>query len=437
MVDNIRRNRAYGIRNALQKLDTLPIVAQRDPSNTDFRYPIGQHWINQTNNSAYILTSITASLPNWEILGSSGSSTISLYIVAPDGSTDYPTIQSALDAANAAGIPATVVVRAGNYTENLTLYSLIDIQGNINTGVFIIGTHTPPLGGRIKIENCTLSDGTNILSSIAAGSTAITIENCIFNITAGVALDLTSWTGDINVFNCTTIGANDGFINTSAGAAPINVINSRVGTSAGTFNIGGGNIIFRNSDFRCAGTFGGLVIATIDFCELGGTISTTIDAEITIANSTFITGAATAISHGSTRAMRLSELVINTSNPAITGAGTGIITIGSITFENNNTIAAGLTLSNLPKLAISGLKMPELPAASAPFGLAILVAGTVTVNTTVVVPNSKIFLTSNTTGAAPGFLHVSGIAAGVSFTITSSNGADTSVVAWLIINNAN
>lgn len=65
-------------------------------------------------------------------------------------------------------------------------------------------------------------------------------------------------------------------------------------------------------------------------------------------------------------------------------------------------------------------------------GSATLVAGTVTVNTTKVTANSRIFLTAQTSGAAAGALRVSARVAGTSFTITSTSGTDTSLVAWEI-----
>jgi hypothetical protein len=70
---------------------------------------------------------------------------------------------------------------------------------------------------------------------------------------------------------------------------------------------------------------------------------------------------------------------------------------------------------------------------NAKMGSATLVAGTVTVNTSAVFTNSRIFLDIQTPGGTPGFLRVSARSSGTSFTILSSSGTDTSVVAWLII----
>lgn len=78
----------------------------------------------------------------------------------------------------------------------------------------------------------------------------------------------------------------------------------------------------------------------------------------------------------------------------------------------------------------SGLRVKE--GSNAKQGTATLVAGSVTVSNTSVTANSRIFLTSQVDGGTPGFLRVSARSAGVSFTITSSSGTDTSTVAYQI-----
>lgn len=79
----------------------------------------------------------------------------------------------------------------------------------------------------------------------------------------------------------------------------------------------------------------------------------------------------------------------------------------------------------------SGLKIKE--GANARMGTATLAAGTVTVNNTSVTANTRIFLTVQNVGGTQGFLSVSSIVPGTSFTITSASGTDTSTVAWLLI----
>lgn len=68
-------------------------------------------------------------------------------------------------------------------------------------------------------------------------------------------------------------------------------------------------------------------------------------------------------------------------------------------------------------------------------GVATLVAGTVTVSTTKAVTGVRIFLSRFTNGGTLGILSYT-IATGTSFTITSNNILDTSVVNWLIISQA-
>ncbi len=97
-------------------------------------------------------------------------------------------------------------------------------------------------------------------------------------------------------------------------------------------------------------------------------------------------------------------------------------------------IAAGVATLTGADLDIAtagrGLRVAE--GANAKQGLATLVAGTVVVATTAVTANSRIQLTVQETGVFAGNVRVSARAAGVSFTILSSNAADTAQVAWEI-----
>jgi len=77
------------------------------------------------------------------------------------------------------------------------------------------------------------------------------------------------------------------------------------------------------------------------------------------------------------------------------------------------------------------LKVKE--GTNAKMGLATLAAGTVTVSTTAVTANTRIFLTAQATGGTAGALRISARTAGTSFTITSTSGTDTSTVAWMLV----
>lgn len=88
--------------------------------------------------------------------------------------------------------------------------------------------------------------------------------------------------------------------------------------------------------------------------------------------------------------------------------------------------ASGLSVTKLG----AGLNVKE--GSNAKQGLVTLVAGTLVVANTSVTANSRIFLTSQSVGGTQGFLTISARTAATSFTILSSNVADTSTVAYQI-----
>ena len=78
-----------------------------------------------------------------------------------------------------------------------------------------------------------------------------------------------------------------------------------------------------------------------------------------------------------------------------------------------------------------GLKIKE--GSNAKMGQSILVAGTVTVLTTAVTANSRIFLTVAIPGGTQGFLSIGTITAATSFVINSTDILETSTVNWMIV----
>lgn len=109
----------------------------------------------------------------------------------------------------------------------------------------------------------------------------------------------------------------------------------------------------------------------------------------------------------------------------------GEVLIGTSTINQKLTLDGG---SIAIVTAGHGLRVKE--GSNAKMGIATLVAGAVTVSTTAVTATSRIFLTSQVDGGTPGFVRVSSRTAATSFVITSSNGADTSDIAWIIVDPA-
>jgi hypothetical protein len=111
------------------------------------------------------------------------------------------------------------------------------------------------------------------------------------------------------------------------------------------------------------------------------------------------------------------------------GPGTGA---RDVTLARNAANRLDLSTADL-RIATIGRGLEVAEGSNAKMGLSTLVAGTVTVSTTAVAANSRIFLTAQSTGGTPGALRVSARTAGTSFTITSTSGTDTSTVAWQIV----
>lgn len=336
-----------------ETLNPLPIIANRIPIASDINYPIGQVWIVSATHQSYILTQVAANLAHWDAitLNSAGVAPISLYIVDALGGTGYTTIQSAINAANTAGVPATIYVRPGTYTENLTLRSLIDIVGAVGVGdtgaCTIIGKHTPPAAGAITLRNLYLQSATHIFDSAAAGTTEIILMDDFVAVTNGYTFNLPNWTGTLVAFDVGQGGTNNGEINNTGGAT-IFYTNVTAGQGAGNSAIISGAFEIYNVVFNCPISIQGAATGTI----AGGswfhrTITTAATATVSIANSYISTGATAAISHGSANALSLSNVSISTSNnPAIAGAGAGAITLSGVEFTDGSNLAATLTLSS-------------------------------------------------------------------------------------------
>lgn len=147
------------------------------------------------------------------------------------------------------------------------------------------------------------------------------------------------------------------------------------------------------------------------------------------------------------------DFTINTSftsdgtHPSVTGAkymanfisqtyGAMPYTLSKVSKDSTGVKAWNMKLNPAGKVAVNKLDIDKSSGSDAVIGTATLVGGTITVNTTAVTANSKIFISRNTTGGTLGHLSVptASITAGTSFVINSSSGTETSTVNWWIVN---
>lgn len=136
----------------------------------------------------------------------------------------------------------------------------------------------------------------------------------------------------------------------------------------------------------------------------------------------------------------------NFAGKAVTGTAgallrcktTGVqVDVGSAFIDKNEgDMAYNTNASSAPFVVgpavCDGTRWRSIRTGAVKTGTATLVAGTVTVSDTSITANSVIRLGGKTIGGTPGALYVSARSAGASFDITSTNGADTSVVQYWI-----
>jgi hypothetical protein len=264
----------------------------------------------------------------------------SKYIVsAVAGDSPFTTIQAAINAANAAGGNATVYIRTGSYTENLTLYSTVHLEGVESTTVTITGIHTPPNAGTVNITRIGFVSGTDVLNSAAAGAATIKFTRCSFSITNGYICNLANWTGAILFKYCNEgTSTTDGVIS-NTGGSQVDIINSTLGYGTGKALTTNGTLTLFNVKLGCPLTLAGSAVSLIDGgSDLLGAVTVSATADLTVNNSYISTGAATALTTTSTIPIKLSNVGINTSN-AVAIAGTGTVNFNSVTFADSKALA--------------------------------------------------------------------------------------------------
>jgi hypothetical protein len=275
------------------------------------------------------------------------------YVVTGTEPGPFPTIQSALNFVNGQGETTTILVRPGTYTENLTLYTNINIQGSDEGQVIIIGTHTPPAAGSISITNVKLQSATHALSSAVAGTTAITIKECLFNLTNGYVFNLVNWTGALAIDDCADISTSNHII-TNAGGSALNITDSAIGSDVATMSVSGATSIF-NSRIFCPVAFTLTSAVLIDGgSRIDAAITISDDAVVDIMDTVISSGVVTAITHTSSDVLTLSNVTLDSiAIPVIDGTGT--VSLGEVVYPNAHSIAGTIVLDNTSELRCSTL----------------------------------------------------------------------------------
>ncbi len=155
---------------------------------------------------------------------------LSQFVVSANGTTPYSTIQSAINAAHAAGPSIsqtfTVYIKAGTYTENLTLYPYVNLIG--------------PDGAWDDVQTCPVIINGNVTLASSVTNPLNFISNVTIISTTSFAInatvDITAWLLTFN--NCTlstTAASLLSFVLTDSSSSLIKFNNCQLTNSAGNF----------------------------------------------------------------------------------------------------------------------------------------------------------------------------------------------------------
>lgn len=270
--------------------------------------------------------------------------------------------------------------------------------------------------GTLSATGLTSPAGTVIFAALVAAFTAATAGTDI--ITSKVAGDAT---------NRFVLDA-DGTLSWGGGATATDISIGRY--AAGGLEVSGA-LRFTNGQLL----FG--TVGDVNLYRGAGTEELKTDDNLNVVGTISTTGTVTTTGAASTTNV-LDVLVLNDTFDRYRMQASGRMDWGPGNgARDTNLYRSGVGLlatDNSLVLAAAGGGVQVKEGTNATMGVtAAMTAGTITVSTTKVTANSRIFLTAQTTGAAPGALRVSARTAGTSFTITSTSGTDTSTVAWWLV----
>lgn len=309
---------------------------------------------------------------------------VARFIVSAGGASDganYTTIAAAYAAAVGTGIPQTVFIQPGTYTENITLTGGVNIasfgsDGQINTGststnVTIVGSITANITGHVVIYGVQLkTNGSAAIITSGTNTGQLDLNDCSLFANDATGVTLNNANNTVTFTDCFLTSTSTNILFTVT-TGTINFGDCRISLpgSAGTSTLAATTCKLMN----CLIT--GLAISTsttgnlnVLGCSWGSTTNTTAltmagTGNSTIANSTITSGTASAISIGSGCTCAVYDCFVSSSNTnAITGSGT--LNYGIISFSASNTVNVTTQNGQQTLVGTSGTFTPTLIGAS-------------------------------------------------------------------------
>jgi filamentous hemagglutinin len=374
---------AYGVGDNLIPLAPLPIVANRDPRSSDFAQP-GTIWINSSDDTIWMLATITSNSANWQTSPASGVGIFTSVQVTPgDLDVDQGDVNITLGALNVLAGNTTL---AGDLTVSgvstflgdidFSSAALIDLTSTLDAAPSILLEANGGTSEQVKLfsNQGTSASSIYLLSDVGgltlratglASADAINLEAVAGGIDMDAALQI-NIASSRNTADAIVLSASAGGIDIlAAGAAgeDIDVVNT-----AGSVNISAGEaaadaIVISATNAAggisvAAGTAGISVVATngvVDIVSGTGAISVSDDAAATAVNvatgaaaKTLVLGSTNTTSTTTIQSGTGGVLVTSTDEVLVDCAGVlelnssaGVISIGNDAVAQNINVGTG------------------------------------------------------------------------------------------------
>ena len=488
-------SKGYGLGSPLLDIFPVPIQAQRPPATSDVGPPIGQLWVDSAADSAWILVDVSAGAATWiaigggssavsNLAGDAGLATPAAGIITIAGGTNMNT--SAAGSTVTVNLDQTVAITGNFSTSNATVAGSqsVSVTNSDNTNPLSNAVVNLTTGGASGGDPAVQFNVTGVAAAswrfgvdnsasdafVLANSTALGTTNVVsFATGTGIAtfglgniIESRSEVGNDVVFllsnNDNTNGASRANLTLNVGGAAGGdaVIQFAVAGVATQWTVGMDNSDGDNFVFSPGATLGPSVVLSLNqssyLATFGGdTLVTRANPGVAVSSEIFNSDNSNVLSHSvlllkSGGAAGGDPFIIfeidsvvdwaigtdNSSGDAFIigqAAALGANDVFSIALNGDTTILQGnLIIGGVARqLQMNGGAVTDF------IGQATLAAGTVTVANTNIAANDRIFVSYVGTGLANTGALSTTIVAATSFTIESTNGADTNTVSYFIV----
>lgn len=219
-------NNLYGFPQALTRVFPSPILSQRAPTTADYKYPIGQQWIDELGEDAYILVNVTSNTATWNVTATTPGNVDTL--TASSGGALSPSAGNI----NIFGTANQITTAGSGSTITLTLPAAMTAPGSLTTTTTLASGTTLTAGTSLSVTT-SATVGTSITSTL--GNITATNGNVVLG-TAGnkiISTSVASTTAaGANSFGKVTLEAGTATVSTTAVTANSIIVLTRMGVGS-------------------------------------------------------------------------------------------------------------------------------------------------------------------------------------------------------------